>query len=540
MSTINRTEFNSYQLSQEITTDLILEMKETASNLKNLPTKNRQYTVSIRALNFAMAQSIDHVVDFVIKFYKDSIPAEFKNNPTFRYRLKSLHIATILNRLDLVTQLIDAGAEVEVYDHRKWTPLHHAALSGNKKIIQFLCDQGANQKALTDSEGTYEEILRLTQPPKYDPKAPINLLLEDSNDKVSQLTHELFKKLTNSQYLDESYVDRAYMIQKWRDTELNKAPSEGDPSQSICESFKEQYKKFMHNPVQHKIRQLTHDDQKKKLAFSPGFGVFATKSFKLGEVLGEYKAHIGPELKNDFTLAKYWQGLDYRNEIVIANDGFPNALILNINNTQGLPERPIMVSTAPIEAGEQICWDYSSNHTIKVQQYLEFRGMALRKFVNSTQLDKVTDLVKRVSHHYSKASFEDLAMHTHLQYIVETPRVLYNMVWDGSTEASVLKKIVSEIFAPYRDTNSRIQAVQDGQFEILKTTHFAYIVKQQLTSIPGCEAIFSDYIESLIAQKEINNLLPLVKRKVLLIGEKLIKPEDKPDIEYLKEWAKTT
>ena len=66
----------------------------------------------------------------------------------FKYNIPPLHTACRFTKLDIVTALVQNGADVKrVGGFSKQTPLHHACTSGNKDIVQYLvedikCDVG--------------------------------------------------------------------------------------------------------------------------------------------------------------------------------------------------------------------------------------------------------------------------------------------------------------------------------------------------------------------------------------------------------------
>ena len=51
------------------------------------------------------------------------------------------------NKVDVVRQLIDHGADVAVRDETNLTPLHLAAFSGSVEVVQILIEHGANVAA---------------------------------------------------------------------------------------------------------------------------------------------------------------------------------------------------------------------------------------------------------------------------------------------------------------------------------------------------------------------------------------------------------
>ena len=473
-ATMSLQESNSYRLQEAVSSSFVDEMVLTRKAIRLAP-EDRKYSVSIQALCFAMIQRIDHVVEFIIQHYKAKNPAALKGTQMLqRYRLAPIHIATMLQQESLVSKLLDAGVDPNVRDQRQWTSLHHAALSGNQKIIELLKRHGADQTLLTDTEGTFEDILRLTQPPQSEQDAPIQLLYEGEDGKISQLTHGKFEKLTGAVYIEENYVARTWMIDQWRDGEQNEGPT--SKWNVIDHMFKEKYNQFLLKPPMHLLKKITHNDEKKQLAKSPGFGLLARTDHKAKEILGEYRARVDIHDGNDYTINDDWNGLNFRSDIARANDGFPNSIVLRVCNSRNLAERCLLVATTEIRAGEQMCYDYSSAHLLKLQPYVEFRPSALRQFVNNADLQKIVAIMK--GKNVSQDVFDQAILYDQFKYISETPFTLFTMVWDGSIKASRLKEFVDVFFSM---RSSEYQEARTTQLEVIKWAEVAYKIKKALS-----------------------------------------------------------
>ncbi len=427
------------------------------------------------------------------------------------YGLTPLHFAACLNRMDLVTKLLALRpGDVNARDHRQWTPLHHAALVGNREMVKLFLMNKADGQALNDAGGTFADILRLVEPPQHPDDELINLSYANTEDKVSQLTMKRFKELTGASFLHENHVDRAFMVEDWKANKLmgiQKTPY----SETIRGSFKKKYTEFQINPPQHIIRTVTHDDNKKPLPFSPGLGVFAQTDFKVGDVIGEYKAHVGPEDVTDYTLDKYWQGLNERNEIPIVNDGSPNAMMVVIDNVRGLSARCLLVAIAPIKAGTQFCYNYASNHQIKKGIYLEFRGNDIREFVNTCDMAMVLGCIQRVYQNFSEASFEDQCIFQKIYYLIETPKIMFQMVWDGSVPSARLNELVNAFLTPA----PRYVDVQKTQLELIFLAEVCFRLKRIL------EDDFSTEIERRLSSETTVQLLEFLRDKIPPIMEQI-------------------
>lgn len=73
------------------------------------------------------------------------------------YRGSALNYAAYTRsneRTQIIKQLIDAGAEIDVRDNDWQTPLHAAAINDYSDVVQLLIDAGADIDAADDSEDT--------------------------------------------------------------------------------------------------------------------------------------------------------------------------------------------------------------------------------------------------------------------------------------------------------------------------------------------------------------------------------------------------
>ena len=72
-----------------------------------------------------------------------------------------LKVAVVREDLTAVKDLLNAGADPNIQGEDEWTPLHHAASTGNPEIIQLLLVRGASTR-IKDFEGvTPVEIARI-------------------------------------------------------------------------------------------------------------------------------------------------------------------------------------------------------------------------------------------------------------------------------------------------------------------------------------------------------------------------------------------
>jgi hypothetical protein len=78
----------------------------------------------------------------------------------------ALHIAVREGHLQIAKLLIDRGAEIDVLDHKDFTPLHNAAWNGNLEMTELLLDAGADIEASTYNGDTPLSLAQNNNQPK--------------------------------------------------------------------------------------------------------------------------------------------------------------------------------------------------------------------------------------------------------------------------------------------------------------------------------------------------------------------------------------
>lgn len=70
------------------------------------------------------------------------------------YNIMPLHVAVIRGDTEIIAQLLDAGAEIDVPSEHGYTALHEAVAQGNCEAVALLVQQGASLNLLTDDGET--------------------------------------------------------------------------------------------------------------------------------------------------------------------------------------------------------------------------------------------------------------------------------------------------------------------------------------------------------------------------------------------------
>ena len=70
----------------------------------------------------------------------------------------AFHFATFHNRIDIVKQLLDGGADVNRQTRNKNTPLHYAARNNNSEVARLLINNGADVSIVNDRNKTSLDV----------------------------------------------------------------------------------------------------------------------------------------------------------------------------------------------------------------------------------------------------------------------------------------------------------------------------------------------------------------------------------------------
>lgn len=335
--------------------------------------------------------------------------------------LHLLHIAAIHGDAQSVKAFLEAGGDVNIQDHRKWTPLHHASLLRRQAMVDLLLQSGASSDALTDAEGTYLDVERLThfKPLPDDKKLPV-YYLNDSGEETL-LTSKKFHELCHSQYIEESLFTQEKYLLEW------KRRPEKVTAFEIAEADRANYEALIRERPKHFIAQVTHDSQGRKLSCETGLGLFARQKIDKGQVIGEYHGlwSANPRRSN-YSVAEGPDALHYANEECLINDGFPNCSMISIRNRKGIPMRCLFIAIDPIHPGEQICWNYGS-WIMKKQPYGILRPKEMEEYLRGKDIPEVVDRYALFLGD-PKVDLDTFCEVSKTRYILQTPSAIWWMV----------------------------------------------------------------------------------------------------------------
>lgn len=305
-------------------------------------------TISCQKLGHIIYNSLDS--DFInraIARCKNKINIKFST-----FKISPLHLAAMKGRVDVATLLIENGASLESEDHKKYTPLHHAALTGNDRMVSLLKRKWANEFAENIHGGTYLDIQRLTRQ-LVDTSYSINDLEDAINNNTNLgLNPSCFN--SNVTLVMENVITPQQLVDRWA-TKLTQT-KDFQLLESIQADLLKKYAVYKANPPDLIVDHLAQDDGFTLMIPSYPCGVFAGQTIKAGQIIREYVGQIVDGAQKDKTY--FFKDIDattFRNEAsMMMNDKTHNGIICPIYNVNGLEVRWVIIASNDIQPGQEI------------------------------------------------------------------------------------------------------------------------------------------------------------------------------------------
>lgn len=371
------------------------------------------------------------------KLEKDSKFLEKTNNP---YQLPLLSLAILMNRITLVSKLLDAGANLEQRDKFGWLPIHHAALASHE-LFQFIVSKTKGD-VLTKKTllGGICEHLRMYAGLAENSKSLQKLQIElETGKKVPFNVKEHLAMFGMTQYTDGPFYPPENLKALWMQTKSEETPEELD---KILEAMLE---KVMKNPTKLLIKtsEICKDMPR-------NWGLFADEDLPIGTGTVTYGGKYFGLPTND-TLLNVLEGkpvsypyvlIDVDAETIgnggrFANEGFPNCANATVNNVNGLTNIHLIyiIKEGGVKKGEELFWDYGQGEAkLKWNSLYRIPNSAeMREFVKKNTIKDVES--KMIALNDPKAKKRNIKTHHILHHTAygDQCRIVYCVFTPAAT-----------------------------------------------------------------------------------------------------------
>ena len=336
------------------------------------------------------------------------------------YNLTPLHLAVIQGSHELAAAMVEGGlADVNAKDSRNWTPMHHAALKGDRAMLELLSKHHGDPAALNHRLGKPEDLLRLSSPGPIDDRQPLPLVVWQENHVQRPLTYGEFKQMTKADYITEYSVDPAILLNDWHENLLYTLNHVFFKNLKL----KERYLEFKKNSP---TLILERDPA---VGFNVKTAVRLLRGQGVTQYLGVVSSSKDPQTNVEYQLDEF-DGSQKRNLGPMINDGFPNvtSFPVRIDGTK----RDFMFMVDDAKLGDHLCWNYTLTHPVKTSQpHAELRKDAMIEFFTQ---HKVKDLAQEVKAAFkagkleASKAMEIISKGEKLRYVIDTPTSLMILI----------------------------------------------------------------------------------------------------------------
>jgi uncharacterized protein len=105
----------------------------------------------------SMLGDYNHVKRYIKKEANVNVLYHHENR---KLKLSPLIVAVISNHIDIVSLLLENGADINLSDNTKRCPLHYAAIYGHIELVNLLLENGADPLKTDSSNLTPEQLAK--------------------------------------------------------------------------------------------------------------------------------------------------------------------------------------------------------------------------------------------------------------------------------------------------------------------------------------------------------------------------------------------
>nr|NGX57684.1 hypothetical protein [Chlamydiota bacterium] len=395
-----------------------------------------------------------------VKNRNKSTPAIKKsfNSHVTKYKVTSLHVAVITGQTEIARQLLETiKVDPNAPDLHGWTPLHHAVVLQNARMINLLLKYGARDTFENDRYGTPVDLHEMIHADTKEIEEPILEITDDGE--FEEISPRNFQDITGATYIDRMKIQPQVLIDDWG-LMSHEAP---EYSSDIQVKNRRKYKVFRHEPPKIALQRNSRDENGNLIPI--GSSTVATRDIEPGEIICEYLGDYceSSEVKageEEYRLERI-DGVRVRNLGPISPDGYPNAITYGLDNESGLPDRSFFIASETIKKGGPIVWDYST-HPVKYlgiegikgnpsisYRYIEVRPDSLTNFLRNTDISAIIKAFNNSFNGKRKkvCDFSDYYRLNKIQYVMNTPLTFMKHVLAGNlTEKQIMPIVRTSLY----------------------------------------------------------------------------------------------
>jgi hypothetical protein len=318
-----------------------------------------------------------------------------------RRQLTPLHVAVVRDDLEDVQRLFEEGVYINARDAMGWTPAHHAAVMGHRRIFQWLASHGADLRLRNHRGGTPLDLWRIVAPPR-----PGLAVIDEEGVRVC-------RPPGNFTFVQEVTSTPHYVHEDWWVASAD-CEEEENPS-----GLRTRYEAYRRNPPRLYLSTSQCDDRGAPIP-PIGWRTFAGQAIAAGTIVTEYTGRYlwKQQSRSAYVLGEI-DGAEVGGYASRISDGFPNLSVVALYHVRGVQQRMLLVAVSDIREGEELTFNYGLSHSVK-WEHVELKPSAVEAFVVSGGIQEALAAL----HGPYEESVHRQALVEKLCYLICTPSTL--------------------------------------------------------------------------------------------------------------------
>jgi|GEM_PF-5007861 hypothetical protein len=443
--------------------------------------KTPQATQNVLQFLIALKQPLK-----IIQGYLDKHPTDINGRNNLCGHLSPLAVSALTGRHDVAEFLLSQKADPTLSDTQDFTPLHHAALRGDERMIDLLLRTNrVAQEALRNCLGqTAQDLTRAIAPHPFPRDDEVVFQFQNPEGKIVPGTAAQFRQLTGKQYVRSLIWTRKSMEFNW--VEGFDLPNTNSRLNAVLQK---KYKAYLRSGTPR-----TYVVRKKTI----GCSVRVAQPIRALGIVCIYKGKMIDEASaSDEHLYNGVDGSQFCNEGPLIADSFPNSALCPIS-FEGKSVNCVY-ALRNLKSHEDVCIDYGISHPLKLGRHIELNRQELEQYFQKNSLQTLLKyfLEKRLffTTGNEREEFGFLNTTLYLGYLLETPASLFDLILKEIVRLDALKFLLEnegfdDLFADF------------DQVELIASAflQFFELLNKQPQDQDGIKAFFSKQNRTLTAR----------------------------------------